>query len=122
MSTMRRATNVLAAWIRAVTQRTKSLVRAPMIFLISSLAVTAAAHSAPKLKVVSEGAYLSNGARQFVLYSARVGRDFLVVVTPPATASVLDGSLPSHQRSANQKFPAIYALDAGWGIAGPWRR
>jgi predicted alpha/beta superfamily hydrolase len=90
-----------------------------MIFLIPSLAVTAVAHSAPKLKVVSEGAYLSSGAQQFVLHSAHVGRDFLVVVTPPATASVLDGSLPSHQRSANQKFPAIYALDAGWGIAGP---
>jgi len=54
-----------------------------------------------------------------VLHSARVGRDFLVVVTPPPTASVLDCSLPSQHRSANQKYPAIYALDAGYGIAGP---
>ncbi len=102
-----------------MTQRTKSLVLAHMIILTSALAVTAVAQSAPELKVVSEGAYSSGGAQQFVLHSARVGRDFLVVVTPPPTASVLDSSLPSHQRSANQKYPAIYALDGGWGIAGP---
>jgi predicted alpha/beta superfamily hydrolase len=104
MSAMRRATNVLAAW---------------SIFLTAALAVSADAQSAPELKVVSEGAYSSGGAQQFVLHSARVGRDFLVVVTPPPTASVLDSSLPSRRRSANQKYPAIYALDAGWGIAGP---
>jgi predicted alpha/beta superfamily hydrolase len=119
MSAMRHARNVLAAWVRAVTQGTKSLVRAHMLFLTSALAVTAVAQSAPELKVISEGAYSSGGAQRFVLHSARVGRDFLVVVTPPPTASVLDSSLPSHHRSANQKYPAIYALDAGWGIAGP---
>jgi predicted alpha/beta superfamily hydrolase len=104
MSAMRHATNVLAAW---------------MIFLTSVLAMAAVARSAPELRVVSEGAYLSGAARQFVLHSGRVGRDFLVVVTPPPTASVLDGSLPSQGRSANHKYPAIYALDGGWGIAGP---
>ncbi len=98
MFTIRRAANVLAAWM---------------------LAVTAVAHSAPALKVVSQGAYSANGAQQFVLHSARIGRDFLVIVTPAPVASVLDGSLPGHNRAANQKFPAIYALDAGWGIAGP---
>lgn len=104
MSGMRHATNFSAAW---------------MIFLTSALAVTAVAQSAPGLEVVSEGAYSSGGAQQFVLHSGRVGHDFLVVVTPPPTASVLDSSLPSQRRSANVKFPAIYALDAGWGIAGP---
>lgn len=104
MSTMRQATNVLAA---------------QMILFLSALAVTAAAQSAPKLKVVSEAVYSPGGAQQFVLHSARVGRDFLVVVTSPPTTSVLDGSLPSPPTPADQKFPAIYALDAGWGIAGP---
>jgi len=119
MPTMRRTTNVLAAWIRAVAQRTKSLVQVAMIFLTSVLAVSAVAHTASELKVVSEAAFSSDGAQQFVLHSARVGRDFLVVVTPPPTASVLDDSLPGRQRSASQKYPAVYALDAGWGIAGP---
>jgi predicted alpha/beta superfamily hydrolase len=104
MSAMRIATNVLAAW---------------MLFLTAARAVTAVAQSAPELEVVSEGAYSSGGAQQFVLHSARVGRDFLVVVTPPPTASVLDSSPPSQRRSVNRKYPAIYALDAGWGIAGP---
>ena len=105
--------------IRAVTQRMRSLVRVSMIFVTAALGATAVAHSAPGLRVVSEGAYSSNGARQFVLHSGRVGRDFLVVVSPPPSASVLDGSLHGRRGSANQKFPTIYALDAGWGIAGP---
>ena len=62
---------------------------------------------------------MPNGVHQFVLHSARVGHNFLVVVTPPPTDSVLDGSLPSQQGSTNQRYPAIYALDAGRGIAGP---
>jgi hypothetical protein len=102
MSAMRNATNVLAAW---------------MVFSAAAPAVTAVAQSACELEVVWEGAYSSGGARQFVLHSARVGRDFLVVVTPPPDASVLDSSLPGQRRSVNQKYPAIYALDAGWGIA-----
>jgi hypothetical protein len=46
---------------------TISLVRGPMIFLTWALAVTALAHAAPELKVVSEGAYSSNGTHQGVL-------------------------------------------------------
>lgn len=90
-----------------------------VIFLISALALTAVAQAAPELKVVSEGAYLSGSAQQFVLHSDRVGHDFLVVVTPPPTTSVLDSSSSTSRRSSNKRFPAIYALDAGWGIAGP---
>jgi predicted alpha/beta superfamily hydrolase len=119
MPAMRHATNVLAAWIRAVTQRTKSPVLATAILLISTLAVAAVVQAAPEIRVVSEGARSPDGAHQFLLHSARVGRDFLVVVTPPPATSVLDGSLPDRQKSANQKYPAIYALDAGRGIAGP---
>jgi predicted alpha/beta superfamily hydrolase len=119
MSSKRHAAKAIAAWIRALTRPTKALVRIPMMFLTTALAVTAVAHSAPELKVVSEGVYALNGSHQFVLHSARVGRDFLVVVTPPPTTSVLDGSLAKQPRSTNQKYPAIYALDAGYGIAGP---
>jgi predicted alpha/beta superfamily hydrolase len=119
MSAIRRATKVLAAWARAMAQCTKSPVQAHTLLLTLALAATSVVQSAPALNVVSKGASSSTGAQQFVLHSARVGRDFLVVVTPPPTASVLDGSLPTHQRSAKQKYPAIYALDAGWGIAGP---
>ena len=97
----------------------KPLVVAAAIVLTSMLAVTAVAGQAPALKVVSQGPYSPSGARQLLLHSDRVGRDFLVVVTPPPTSSVLDGSVSGHRRSANQKYPAIYALDAGWGIAGP---
>jgi enterochelin esterase-like enzyme len=102
MFTTRRATSGIAAWLWTMT-----------------LAMSAIAHAATGLRVVSSGAYSSNGAEQFVLHSARIGRDFLIVVTPPPTTSVLDGSLPGRQRSMNRKFPAIYALDSGWGIAGP---
>ena len=105
MSAIHRVTNVLATWVGAV--------------LASALAVCAVAQSAPRLRVVSQGAYAAGGAQQLVLHSARVGRDFLVVVTPAPTQSVLDGSLPGHHSFANQKYPAIYALDAGWGITGP---
>jgi predicted alpha/beta superfamily hydrolase len=100
-------------------QRARKVLRAHMIILAAALALTAVAQSAPQLRVVSQGAFTSGGAQQLVLHSARVGRDFLVVVTPPPTASVLDGSLPGHHGSTRQKYPAIYALDAGWGIAGP---
>ncbi len=119
MPATRCPTDGLARPIRGLTRRTKSLVRAAAIFWTSALAVTAVAEQAPAVRVVSEGVYSSGGAQQFLLHSQRLGRDFLVVVTPPPTASVLDESLPSHQRSADRKYPAIYALDAGYGIAGP---
>ena len=119
MSVIRRARNDLPAWVRVVRRHTGSLARIAITFLTAALAVTALAQSAPLLKVVSTGVYAPGGAQQLVLHSVRIGRDFLVVVSPPPTASVLDGSLPSPQRSANRKYPAIYALDAGWGIAAP---
>jgi len=117
MSAKRYAVNLSAKWIRVVTQRAKRLLPLQMLLLSSVLA--AAAQPTPEIKLVSKGAYTSGGAQQFLLHSARIGHDFVVVVTPPPSASVLDGSLPDHRRSPNRKYPAIYALDAGWGIAGP---
>jgi predicted alpha/beta superfamily hydrolase len=119
MSAMQPAVKRLEAWVRAVRQGVTTLLPPHLIISIVALAVTAVVQAAPELAVVSAGTQSSDGTRQFVLHSARVGRDFLVVVTPPPTASVLDGSLPARRRSTTQKYPAIYALDAGWGIAGP---
>lgn len=64
---------------------------------------------AEPLKVVSETPPVQPGYSQFVLHSDRIGRDFWVTVNAPSTVLFLPG----------QKLPAIYALDAGYGIAGP---
>jgi len=44
-----------------------------------------------------------------VVHSDRLGRDFEIRVYPPTATAFLPG----------QKFPVIYALDGGYGIAGP---
>ena len=90
------------------------------ILVTSVLAVTAFAQAAPKLTVLSESEP-SGTARQFVIHSAMVNRDFVVVVSPPP----IFGSWVSEDLKAagsgqeKQKLPAIYALDSGYGIAGP---
>lgn len=87
---------------------------------MSMLAMSAFARMAPALTVVSENNYPA-GARHFVVHSALVGRDFDVVVSPPP----IFGSWVSADLKAagsgqpQQKLPAIYALDSGYGIAGP---
>jgi predicted alpha/beta superfamily hydrolase len=60
-------------------------------------------------------------ARQFVVHSALVGRDFVVVVSPPPIfGSWVSADLKAAgSKQLNQKLPAIYALDGGYGIAGP---
>jgi predicted alpha/beta superfamily hydrolase len=73
-----------------------------------ALAFSAPALAEP-LKVVSETPPVLPGFSQFVLHSDRIGRDFWVTVNAPSTVLFLPG----------QKLPAIYALDAGYGIAGP---
>jgi predicted alpha/beta superfamily hydrolase len=73
-----------------------------------ALAFSAPALAEP-LKVVSETPPVLPGYSQFVLHSDRIGRDFWVTVNAPSTVLFLPG----------QKLPAIYALDAGYGIAGP---
>jgi predicted alpha/beta superfamily hydrolase len=71
------------------------------------LGATLLVQPAVSATIVSESAATQAEARQFVLHSTRLGRDFAVVVTPPQTP-ILPG----------QKLPVIYALDAGYGIAG----
>jgi predicted alpha/beta superfamily hydrolase len=61
------------------------------------------------LTVVSDAPALPPGFSHFTLHSDRIGRDFEVWVNQPAATPFLPG----------QKFPVIYALDAGYGIAGP---
>jgi predicted alpha/beta superfamily hydrolase len=58
--------------------------------------------------LIAERPY-SGGAVELVFRSQRLGRDYIVVVTPPV------GDFAARGR----KFPAIYALDGGYGIAGP---
>ncbi|WP_372784908.1 alpha/beta hydrolase [Phenylobacterium sp.] len=73
-----------------------------------ALAATAAANAEP-LKVVSENPAMPPGYTRLVLHSDRIGRDFAVTVNTPSATVFLPG----------QKLPAIYALDSGYGLAGP---
>jgi predicted alpha/beta superfamily hydrolase len=78
--------------------------------LACAIAVAPAlAEPTPTLKVVSEGAFAPPRTQRFVVHYERVGRDFVVVVAAPAGPFVTPG----------RKLAAIYALDDGYGIAGP---
>jgi predicted alpha/beta superfamily hydrolase len=78
--------------------------------LACATAVPALAQPVLPVQVVSESAYTPPGTQQLVVHSERLGRDFVVVVSaPPAGPQIAPG----------QKLPAIYALDGGYGIAGP---
>jgi predicted alpha/beta superfamily hydrolase len=63
---------------------------------------------AEPLKVVSENPALPPSYTRLVLHSDRIGRDFAVTVNTPSASVFLPG----------QKLPAVYALDAGYGLAG----
>ena len=73
----------------------------------------ALAFSAPALaealKVVSENPAMPPGYTRLVVHSDRIGRDFTVTVNTPGAIAFLPG----------QKLPAVYALDSGYGLAGP---
>ena len=73
-----------------------------------TLACAAPAVAEP-LKVVSENPAMPPGYTRLVVHSDRIGRDFTVTVNLPGTTVFL----PS------QKLPVIYALDGGYGLAGP---
>jgi predicted alpha/beta superfamily hydrolase len=68
--------------------------------------------SAAGLSVVSEGAYAPEGSHLLIVHSAKLGRDFRLVVSAPSGPLVAPG----------RKLPAIYALDGGYGVAGPMGR
>jgi predicted alpha/beta superfamily hydrolase len=89
--------------------------------VMSMLATSAFAQTTPELTVLSESDYSAGGARQFAVHSALVARDFVVVVSPPPTfGSWVSADLKAAgSKQFNQKLPAIYALDAGYGVAGP---
>jgi predicted alpha/beta superfamily hydrolase len=88
--------------------------------ILSMLAAPAFAQVTPSLKVLSESDP-AGSARQFVVHSAIVGRDFVVLVSPPPIfASWVSADLKAAgSKQLNQKLPAIYALDGGYGVAGP---
>jgi len=88
---------------------------------MSMLATSAFAQTTPELTVLSESDYSGGGARQFTVHSALVARDFVVVVSPPPIfGSWVSADLKgAGSKQLNQKLPAIYALDAGYGVAGP---
>jgi predicted alpha/beta superfamily hydrolase len=77
-------------------------------FFACMIAASAFAEPAA-LKIVSEGPDAPAGAQRFVVRSTRVGRDFVVVVSAPSGPFLQPG----------QKVAAIYALDGGYGVAGP---
>jgi predicted alpha/beta superfamily hydrolase len=76
---------------------------------IPALAQPASALKPALLKILSEGPDAPAGAQRFVVHSGRLGADFVVVVSAPSGVFVRPG----------QKLAAIYALDAGYGVAGP---
>ncbi|HEY1426716.1 MAG TPA: alpha/beta fold hydrolase [Caulobacteraceae bacterium] len=85
--------------------------------LFTCLALIAAAFAAPALaasarpvSVVTEAPYQPTGVQQLTVHSARLNRDYVVVVSPPP---------PSPLAPPGGRLPAIYALDGGYGIAGP---
>lgn len=73
------------------------------------VAVLASAAIADPLTVVSDAPVTQQGATRFVVRSQRLGRNYEVVVQLPEAKVFLPG----------QKLAAIYALDGGYGLAGP---
>lgn len=72
------------------------------------LALSAPGRAEP-LKVVSDNPPMPPGYSRLVVHSDRIGRDFTVTVNTPSATVFLPG----------QKLPVIYALDSGYGLAGP---
>jgi len=89
--------------------------------VVAMLAASAFAQPTPKLSVRSQRDDSTGDARRFVVHSAVVGRDFVVVVSrPPIFASWVSPDLKAAgSNQPAQKLPAIYALDAGYRVAGP---
>jgi enterochelin esterase-like enzyme len=83
------------------------------VALLAAMLLAGAAQA--QVSVVAQQAYSPEGAQQFVLKSQKLGRDFVVVVTPPASPLVPGMKGPG----PNQKLAAVYALDGGYGVVGP---
>ena len=76
------------------------------VIALGGLCPTAMAQEAT---VVSEGPALQPHAVKIILHSALMGRDYQIEVTAPFRGPVFPG----------QKAAVVYALDGGWGVAGP---
>lgn len=71
--------------------------------------VLASGAVANPLTVVSEAPITQQGATRLVVHADRLGRDYEVIVQLPEAKVFLPG----------QKLAVIYALDGGYGLAGP---
>lgn len=83
--------------------------------LALGLALLAAAPAHAQLKVTSDAPAAPAGVQRMAMHSGTTGLDYVVTITAPPT-EVLGVRAT---RPASQKLPAIYALDGGYGIAGP---
>lgn len=81
---------------------------AALLLAVASPAFAASDAPSGQISVVSQDMPATTGLQAFRLHSQRIGRDFEVVVHPPSATAFLPG----------QKFPVIYALDGGYGLAG----
>jgi predicted alpha/beta superfamily hydrolase len=85
--------------------------------LAAAFSPASIAQTPPALKIVSESDYVTPGQRRLVVHSEKAGHDFVITVTtPPAYGSYV--GMPTNVAAAGHRFPAIYALDAGYGVAG----
>lgn len=77
--------------------------------LTSAVVALASVAAADPLTVVSETPVAEQNATKLIIHSDRLGRDYDVTVQSPNAKVFLPG----------QKLAAIYALDGGYGLAGP---
>jgi predicted alpha/beta superfamily hydrolase len=77
--------------------------------LVMALAGFASAAVCEPVKVISEAPTPTQNATSFILHSDRLERDYEVNVQLPNAKVFLPG----------QKLAAVYALDGGYGLAGP---
>ncbi|HEY3950603.1 alpha/beta hydrolase [Phenylobacterium sp.] len=80
----------------------------PLIVLAAGAALAVAGPAPAELAVVSKVPAQQPFGDRLEVHSDALGRDMIVTVTPPLTG------LPK-----GEKVPAIYALDEGYGVAGP---
>jgi predicted alpha/beta superfamily hydrolase len=83
--------------------------------LLAGSGSLATAPAMAQAALVSEGDVIQGETRQFVLRSKKLGRDMRITVAAPSAG----GEVFRRAYSRDVKLPAIYALDNGWGIAGP---
>lgn len=82
--------------------------REHFLAVAAALLCATAAFSAPAT-VVSRGPAIQFGARELIVRSPSIDREFAIEVMPPHSPRLYP----------TQTFPVIYALDGGYGVAGP---